>query len=44
MLRSRVMARFAYLECLVAFSEQCVAKLVHRVLLLYVVVSSTLEC
>ncbi len=35
MLRSRVMARFAYLECIVAFSEQCVAKLVHVVLLLY---------
>ncbi len=30
MLRSRVMARFAYL----AFSEQCEAKLVHVVLLL----------
>ncbi len=30
------MARFAYLECL--FSEQCESKLVHVVLLLYLVV------
>ncbi len=43
MLRSRVMARFAYLECIVAFSEQCEAKLVHVVLLLYLAVSSALE-
>ncbi len=43
MLRSRVMARFAYLECLIAFSKQCVAKLVNGVLLLYIVVSSALE-
>ncbi len=39
MLRSPVIARFAYLEChcgaIVAFSEQCVANLVHGVLLLY---------
>ncbi len=40
MLRSRVMARFAYL---IAFSEQCEAKLVHVVLLLYLAVSSALE-
>ena len=40
MLRSRVMARFAYLECLVAFSEQCVTKLVHGVLLLSTLLSS----
>ncbi len=33
MLRSRVIARFA----IVAFSEQCEAKLVHVVLLLYLV-------
>ncbi len=44
MLRSRVMARFAYLKCLVDFSEQCVVKLVHVVLLLYLIVSSALEC
>ncbi len=43
MLRSRVIAWFAYLECLVAFSEQCVAKLVYGVLLLYLVVISALE-
>ncbi len=49
MLRSRVMARFAYLECHCRFSEQCEAKLVHGVnlllgvLLLYLVVSSALE-
>ncbi len=41
MLRSLVMARFAYL---VAFSEQCEAKLVHVVLLLYLADSSELEC
>ncbi len=39
MLHFRVIARFAYL----AFSEQCIAKLVHGVLLLYLVVSSALE-
>ncbi len=41
----RVMARFAYLEChgIVAFSDQCEAKLVHVVLLLYLAVSSALE-
>ncbi len=39
-LRSRVMPSFAYLECIAAFSEESVAKLVHRVLL---VVSSALE-
>ncbi len=33
-LRSRVMASFAYFE---AFSEQCEAKLVYRVLLLYLI-------
>ncbi len=45
MLRSRVMARFAYLarNAIVAFSEQCEAKLVHVVLLLYLAVSSALE-
>ncbi len=33
--------RFAYFEChIVAFSEQCEAKLVHVVLLFYLVVSS----
>ncbi len=30
-------------NAIVAFSEQCVAKLVHGVLLLYLVVSSVLE-
>ncbi len=47
MLRSRVMPSFAYLtwNAIAAFSEESVAKLVHRVLLLYlVVVSSALEC
>ncbi len=45
MLRSRVMLSFAYLEChgIAAFSEEHVAKLVYRVLLLYLVVSSALE-
>ncbi len=38
------MARFAYWNAIVAFLKQCVAKLVHRVLLLYLVVSSALEC
>ncbi len=38
------MARLAYLEChCIAFSEQCEAKLVHVVLLLYLAVSSALE-
>ena len=44
MLRSRVMPSFADLECHCSlFSEECVAKLVHGVLLLYLVVSSALE-
>ncbi len=43
MLRSRVMARFAYLDAIVAFSEQWEAKHVHVVLLLYLAVSSALE-
>ncbi len=43
MLRSRVMARFAYLEYHCSLLEQCVAKLVHAVLLLYLVVTSALE-
>ncbi len=43
MLRSRVMARFAYLECHCSLSEQCEAKLVHVVLLVYLAVSSALE-
>ena len=43
MLRSRVMPSFAYLDAIAAFSEESVAKLVHRVLLLYLVVSSALE-
>ncbi len=43
MLRSRVMARFATWNAIVAFSEQCEAKLVHVVLLLYLAVSSALE-
>ncbi len=42
MLRSRVMARFTW-NAIVAFSEQCVAKLVHVVLLLYLAVISALE-
>ncbi len=38
------MARFANLKhTIVAFSEQCEAKLVHVVLLLYLAVSSALE-
>ncbi len=39
------MPSFAYLEChaLQAFSEECVEKLVHGVLLLYLVDSSALE-
>ncbi len=36
------MARFAW-NAIVAFSEQCEVKLVHGVLLLYLVVSSALE-
>ncbi len=43
MLRSRVMAGLLTWNAIVAFSEQCVAKLVHVVLLLYLVVSSALE-
>ncbi len=35
-------ASFAYLEYL--FSEECVASLVHGVLLLYLVVNSALDC
>ncbi len=46
MLRSRVMAGLLTWNAIVhvAFSEQCVAKLVHGVLLLYLVVISALEC
>ncbi len=41
MLRSQVLPTFAYLKChCSAFSEEHVAKLVHRVLLLYLVVSA----
>ncbi len=44
MLRSsRVIARFASWNAIVAFSKQCDAKLVHVVLLLYLAVSSALE-
>ena len=43
MLRSRVMPSFAYLESIAAFSEEHVAKLVYRVLLLYLAVSSALQ-
>ncbi len=49
MLRSRVMPSFAYLpghnkwNAIAAFSEEHVAKLVYRVLLLYLVVSCALE-
>ncbi len=44
MLRSRVMAiDLLTWNALVAFSEQCEAKLVHVVLLLYLLVSSALE-
>ncbi len=39
-LRSRVMPTW---NAIAAFSEESVAKLVHRVLLLYLVVSSALE-
>ncbi len=41
MVLSRVLARLAYLECL--FRTVRIAKLVHGVLLLYLVVSSALE-
>ena len=41
MLCSRVMPTW---KAIAAFSEECVAKLVHGVLLLYLVVSSALEC
>ncbi len=46
MRRSRVTARFAYFECHCSHLEQCEQKLVHGVLLLYLVVSSVLyiEC
>ena len=40
MLGSQVMPDF---NAIAAFSEECVAKLVHGVLLLYLVVSSALE-
>ncbi len=45
MLRSRVMPSFAYTwNAIAAFSEECVAKLVHGVLLYsYLVVSSAQE-
>ncbi len=43
MLRSRVMASLLTLKAIVAFSEQCEAKFVHVVLLLYLAVSSALE-
>ncbi len=45
MLRSRVMARFAYmyLECHCSLSEQFEAKLVYVVLLLYLAASSALK-
>ncbi len=45
MLRSRVMAIIYLLtwNAIVAFSEQCEAKLVHVVLLLYIALSSALE-
>ncbi len=44
MLRSRVMAGGVLTwNAIVAFSEQCEAKLVHGVLLLYSIVSSALE-
>ncbi len=42
MLRSRVMPSFAYFECHCSLSEEHVAKLVYRVLLLYLVVISAL--
>ncbi len=42
MLRSRVMVDLLTWNA-IAFSEQCEAKLVHVVLLLYLVVSSALE-
>ncbi len=44
MLRSRVMVDLlTWNAAIVAFSEQCEAKLVHVVLLFYLVVSSALE-
>ena len=44
MLRSRVMPSFAYTwNAIAVFSEEHIAKLVYRVLLLYLVVSSALE-
>ena len=39
-LRSRVMPGFITGNAIAAFSEECVAKFVHGVLLLYLVVSS----
>ncbi len=44
MLHSQIMPSFAYLEAIAAFSEEHIAKFVYRVLLLYLVVSSALEC
>ncbi len=43
MLRSRVMVDLLTWNAIVAFSEQCEAKLVYVVLLFYLVVSSALE-
>ena len=43
MLRSRVMPSLLTWNTIAAFSEEHVAKLVYRVLLLYLVVSSALE-
>ena len=40
---SRVMPSFATWNAIAAFSEEHVAKLVYRVLLLYLVVSSALK-
>ena len=43
MLHSRIMPVLLTWNAIAAFSEECVTKLVHRVLLLYLVVSSALE-
>ncbi len=43
MLRSRVMARFAYLECHCSLFRRVQSELVHVVLLLYLAVSAELE-
>ncbi len=43
MLHSRVMPSLLTWNAIAAFSEEHVAKLVYRVLLLYLVVSSALE-